>query len=303
MLALRYNACMKLFAILGRPVSHSLSPEMHRAAYRELGIEAEFMRIDCGPDEVPRIAELVRRGVLAGANITLPHKVAALDLADEASEETRLLGAANTWVGAGGRLVAHNTDGIGFLSGLKSPHPNPPPQAGEGAKTGGPQAGEGISAGEGSPNALVLGAGGAARAICLALQCDGWQVKVAARNPEKAAAVFSALGCVLIRWDKSHLEAIAPSLNLVVNSTPIGMEPHEGDKPDFPLRNLPPNAIVYDIVYRPRRTAFLSEAEQLGLTVVDGLEMLVGQGAKAFELWFGIPAPVAAMRKAALECL
>jgi shikimate dehydrogenase len=244
---------------------------MHRVAYRALGIDAEYLRIDCDEDELPAVANLVRRGVLAGANITVPYKTQAFELADGASEEARLLRAANTWVRDHDQLVAHSTDGPGFLKGLGTV---PPPRR---------------------KKALILGAGGAARAVCLALSRTGWDVTVAARTPEKAAGVFAPLGGTLKRWDEAFFEKVAPSLGLLVNATPVGMTPRENEAPQFPFGNLQAGSVVYDVVYRPGQTLALRTAAALSLVTVGGVRMLVGQGARSFELWFGRPAPEAEM--------
>ena len=267
---------MLLFAVVGKPVGHSLSPQMHRAAFRALGIEAEYLRVECEVQELGGLASAVRAGALHGVNITIPHKRAAFELADDASEEARLLGVANTWVQDCGRVVAHNTDGAGFLMGLQEIELDP----------------------EGS--AVVLGAGGAARSISLALSRQGREVTVLARRPQLVQESFRLLGADVLLWDGESAARAARSAALVVNATPVGMEPDTEAVPDFPLGNLRAGAVVYDIVYRPRRTAWLRAAEAKGLGTVDGVQMLAGQGATSLELWLGRPAPFSAML-AALE--
>lgn len=259
---------MRLFAVLGHPVLHSLSPPMHRAAYQALGIDAEYVRLECEEDEVERIADLVRTGVLSGANITIPYKEAAFRLADGAAGHSEKLGSANTWVLQDGKLIAHSTDGAGFMMGLATA-PQPPVKS-----------------------ALILGNGGAARAIALALTDNGYQVEVAARDAASAAKIFPTLGANVIEWAEvtDHL----PETGLLVNATPLGML--DRTSPEVEFGNLRTGAVVYDIVYRPKMTGLLRSAEAAGFATVGGAKMLVGQGAKAFELWFGIPAPMDQMQ-------
>lgn len=267
---------MLLFAVVGKPVGHSLSPQMHRAAFHALGIEAEYLRVECEAHELVGLAAAVSAGALAGVNITIPHKRAAFELADEASEEAKLLGVANTWARRDGAVLAHNTDGAGFLMGL-----------------------QGVDL-DTSGSAVILGAGGAARAICLALSRRGHRVVVLARDPDRVQHDFRLLGGELRHWDGETALRAAREAALVVNATPVGMEPDCEAVPAFPLGNLRPAAVVYDIVYRPRRTAWLRAAEARGLRTVDGVKMLAGQGAASLELWLGRPAPLSAML-AALE--
>ncbi|MEP0767228.1 MAG: shikimate dehydrogenase [Fimbriimonadia bacterium] len=267
---------MLLFAVVGKPIGHSLSPQMHRAAFHALGIEAEYLRVECDPHEVGGLAAAVRTGALAGVNITIPHKRAAFELADEASAEAKLLGVANTWVRRDSKVVAYNTDGAGFLMGLRDIE---------------------LDA-EGST--VILGAGGAARAICLALSRQRRRVVVLSRHPDEARDDFRLLGGEVTQWDGERAATAARTAALVVNATPVGMEPDFEAIPAFPLGNLRPDAVVYDIIYRPRRTAWLRAAEARGLRTVDGVRMLAGQGAASLELWLGRPAPLKAML-AALE--
>lgn len=261
---------MPRLAVLGHPVGHSRSPAMHNAALAALGMAGEwsYAAIDVAPDAFEtRVHEMLQEG-FAGANVTVPHKSAALGVADELSETAREIGAANTLVLAGGEVRADNTDAAGLLAAL--------PASVEGKR------------------ALVLGAGGAARAIVWALVREGAEVAVWNRTELRSRHLCEELGGDPVG------EPDQASYELIVNSTTVGLA-GEDTFGELPLRpdGFSAEQTVVDMVYGDAPTALLRAAEAGGATVVDGIEVLVQQGALSLELWTGREAPVEAMRAAA----
>jgi shikimate dehydrogenase len=254
--------------VCGWPVGHSRSPQMHTAALAVLGLDWRYQRLPLPP---PLFAETVRALPalgFRGVNATIPHKEAALAVADGASESARAIGAANTLTfESDGAIHADNTDASGFLAAL--------PRSAYGA------------------TALVLGAGGSARAVIYALrQAGAREVRVWNRTADRAAAVASELGATAV-------ERAEPA-DIVVNCTSIGLQnPGETFKA-LPLRadELGAGCLVVDMVYRLGGTLFLQAAAAAGAEVVDGLEILVAQGAASLERWTGRTAPDKAMREA-----
>lgn len=260
--------------MIGHPVAHSRSPAMQNAALADLGLAREwsYEAIDVGPEGLgDRVAAMEAEG-FAGANVTVPHKQAALALADEASERARQIGAANTLSFAGGRVSAENTDATGLLAAL------PASPSGQ--------------------RALVLGAGGAARAVVWALAKEGAAVEVWNRTAEKARAMAREFGVEAI---EAEGDADLPSaeFSLIVNTTTVGMEGGELADLRIDAAAIAPQQTVVDIVYGERQTPLLAAARERGATVVDGLEMLVRQGAESLRIWTGREPSLAVMRAAA----
>jgi shikimate dehydrogenase len=287
-----------LVGVLGDPVRHSLSPAMHNAALRELGLNWVYLALPTPPAHLQGVLEALEAVDCRGLNITLPHKQAVARLAAERSPLADQVGAANTLVRqpAGG-WFATNTDVEGFLAPLRE---EAPPR-----------------------RALVLGCGGSARAVIAALARLGvGAIGVAGRRPEARTALVAscrswAPGLEAVAWndpEPGEAEPLHPWLaaaDLVVNTTPVGMA--SGTDPAAALRSplaepelgaLRPAATVYDLIYTPRPTALLRQAAARGCRALDGLEMLVQQGAAALRLWSAIEdIPVEAMRAAAREAL
>ena len=270
---------MQQALLFAHPAGHSLSPAMHNAAFEALEIDAVYRAVDVPPVELAdRIGTLRDPGTL-GANVTIPHKEAALPLMDRLTEATRAIGAVNTIVARGEELVGDNTDAGGFLRALAEAGIEPRDR-----------------------HALVIGAGGAARAVAYALATAGAQrTFVFNRTYERAvrlAADLAAFGDVRA-IDEEALEVAGPSCTLLVNATSVGMAGTgtEGDLP-LPADAVPGDGAVVDIVYRPTQTPLLRLAGHRGLIAQNGVPMLVHQGAAAFEQWTGRVAPVDAMRSA-----
>lgn len=258
------NAQTPRAAVIGWPVTHSRSPLIHGHWLKSQGIAGSYDRVAVPVEEAEAFFSGFRSTGLIGANVTLPHKISAVAACDALSDAARAIGAVNTLWWEGGDLVGDNTDGYGFLANLDQRLPG-------WSEPGG--------------TALVLGAGGAARAVIYGLSRRGFKVIVANRTAARAvelAAHFS--GVETGDW----AAAMAPGADVacVVNTTSLGM----AGNPDLPvdLAGLGPDAIVTDIVYTPIRTGLLKQADAAGLRTVDGLGMLLHQAAPGFERWFGV---------------
>lgn len=287
--------------LLAHPAGHSLSPLMHAAAFRKRGMNATYEAVDVAPADLAAAVARLAEPPFLGANVTVPHKEAVAPLMNELTPAAQAVGAVNTIIRRGQRLVGHNTDGAGFLRAL-----------GELAQFGALQpdaAGEGAAPDLTGRTCLVLGAGGAARAVVHALLGAGAAVSVLNRNAARAARLVEELRRAagaerLSAVAAGALPALLNRVDLLVNSTSVGMR--GGPEPEaLPLLEgsqlalLPPAAVVVDLVYRPALTPLLRAADQRGLAVQNGLPMLVWQGALAFEAWTGAAAPVEVMREAA----
>lgn len=257
----------RLVALLGHPVGHSASPAMHSAAFAAAEVDAAYLAFDVEPPALPAAVAGLRALRALGANITVPHKVAALDLADRVTDEARGIGAANTLFWDGDALVADNTDAAGLGEVLT----------------------EDLGVEPGT-TAVIVGAGGAARAAAVALGRVGARVRVHARKAKAAWAVRD----LAVAHGAAHLDTDAP-YTLVVNATPLGLR---GESLPEPFMHLGQGQIALDLVYGPEPTPFLVAAQQGGAAAVDGRGMLLGQAAHAFERWTGQPAPREAMRQA-----
>jgi shikimate dehydrogenase len=270
----------RLAGVIGDPVRHSLSPALHNAAYAALGLDWVFTAFEVPEGATAEALDALRALGLVGLAVTMPHKTAAAAICDELTPDAAALGSVNTVaVGDRGGLVGDSTDGEGFLRSLRDAGHEP--------------AGASV---------VLLGAGGAARAVALALGRAGAEVVVCARRPDAGAAAAAIAGATSHPWaDRSELAAGA---TLVVNATPVGMADAAGaDELPVPLDALGPGQVVADLVYHPLDTALLQGARARGAAVVDGLGMLVHQAALQIERWSGRSAPVAVMRAAAVEAL
>jgi shikimate dehydrogenase len=268
----------KRLAVLGQPVSHSRSPAMHRAALEEMGLLGEwsYQAIEVAPRDFEPLVREMAAGDFVGANVTVPHKVAALELADDATEGARAIGAANTLSFRSGRIAVENTDAQGFLDSLP-----------------------GSPAGK---RALVLGAGGSARAVAWALITQGAQVSIWNRTPQKAEGLARELGASALPWGAERLERA--DFDLIVNTTIVGMgAPGQGPAglKSLPMRadSLGERHELVDLAYGPAETELARAARARGATVVDGLEVLVRQGAASLRIWTGQDPPIETMRRAA----
>jgi shikimate dehydrogenase len=282
------GTAVRLVGVIGSPIAHSLSPLLHRAAFAVLGLSDSWRSLAF---EVPagRAADALsamRRADISGLSVTMPHKAAVAGLVDERTEVARRLDAVNCIVQRDGRLLGANTDGAGFVASLE----------------------RGASFSPAGRRCLVIGAGGAARAVVLALADAGADaVVVLNRTPERAAtaaALAGAAGSVVGPTEGARVAAIQAA-DLVVNATPVGMvsagATGDAGGPDWPVDPglLHAGQVAADLIYAPRPTPWLMAAEATGATGVDGLGMLVHQAAAQITLWTGMEAPVEAMWLAA----
>ncbi len=276
-------------AILGYPVGHSISPAMHNEAFRSQRMNCAYSAFAVEPSNLRAAVEGLRALGFLGANVTIPHKEAVIPLLDEVAPTARQIGAVNTIVNRGGRLIGYNTDGWGFISSLEEAGVRP----------------AGVSA-------VILGSGGAARAIAVYLALAGVRhLTISNRTLERAENLVRDVRQAAPDLAVHAVEALAQSerealmeAGLVVNCTPLGMSPDITSTPLPEINLLPQKAVVYDTVYTPSDTRLLRDARLRGLRAVGGLGMLVHQGACAWEYWFGRRGPVSVMfsaAKAALE--
>jgi shikimate dehydrogenase len=252
-----------LAGVFGWPVSHSRSPAMMNAAFAELGLDWRYVRLPVVPDEFAAVARALPGSGFRGANVTIPHKLAAHDVSDELTPAAAAIGAVNTLVFESGRILGDNTDAGGLVDAVETE----------------------LS----GRSALVLGAGGAGRAAVWALREAGADVAVWNRTPDRAADLAAELGV-------RHADA-PEQAEVLVNTTSVGMR-GEDLPAQLGLDALSP-ALVVEAVYGGEPTALANWGEQRGARVVDGLELLLRQGARSFERWTGEPAPLDAMRRAA----
>ena len=255
------DAETRLYGIIGNPVRRSLSPVIHNRAFKRMGVDAVYLAF-----EVEDIKDAIRgiRGLgIQGASVTLPFKARVIPLLDELDPFAGKIGSVNTIVNKGGKLIGYNTDWFGALKALEEK------VALNGKKV------------------ILLGAGGAARAIAFGLKEKGCQVTIFNRSSERAAEVAAKLGChyqslsALSLMDGGTLDA-----EILINATSVGMFPLESQTP-IPKRVLKKGMIVMDIVYRPLQTKLLQEAREQGCQTIDGIEMLAYQGAAQLEIWTG----------------
>lgn len=275
-----------LYGIFGYPIGHSLSPLMHNTAFAHHQLDAVYLPFAVPPTQVEPAVKAIRALQMGGVNVTIPHKQAVMPWLDELSAEARLIGAVNTIQRRDGRLYGYNTDGIGFLRALE-------------------EAGCDVS----GRSVLLLGSGGAARAIAVQLflarvHCLYLANRTQSRADELAASLHKSLPDADIRvtaMQESFLSACLPNIDVVVNATSVGM--HSNNHLPLPLAELGPRHLVCDIVYRPLHTPLLRAAQHQGARTVDGLGMLLHQGAKAFEIWTERPFPHALVRTRLLTAL
>jgi shikimate dehydrogenase len=255
----------ELYGVVGFPLAHSLSPLVHNKAFEITEIPAAYMSWEKSPDELPGFIDAVRSLPVQGLSVTIPHKQAVIEHLDDLSENARAVGAVNTLYWRDERLIGDNTDVAGFLSPLRRLPSKP-------------------------ASALVLGVGGAARAVFKGLADLGVEKTLAsARDERKAKKPCSEFGVRFVPWE-DRAEAAAEA-ELIVNATPLGMA--GGLKNESPLARacLSPNHTVYDLVYNPLRTRLIEQAENHGCRTIEGLDMFTAQAAEQFLLWTGRELP------------
>ncbi|TGE37948.1 shikimate dehydrogenase [Desulfosporosinus fructosivorans] len=264
----------KHYAVIGDPIAHSLSPEMHNAGYKALGIDAEYQRFHVVPSNLAETVEGLCALGFSGWNVTLPYKEKIISLLDNLTPEARRAGAVNTVKIHDGQRIGHNTDGAGFIRSV-----------------------EGELNGFKGKKAVLLGAGGASKGIALALTEQGMIVHILNRSPEKAQAlvqVIRAEGGTATSGDFAQGDWLE-QVDLLVQTTSVGLL---GEPFPFSLQGISEQALVVDIIFNPSQTAFLQDAKKQGCRTLNGLGMLLYQGVLAWEFWLGGQAPVEAMQLA-----
>src|SRR3989344_8894265 len=272
---MKITAKTKMCIVIGDPVAHSLSPAMHNAGYEAVGIDDQFVFLGARVkvQDVGLAVQTMRKMGIHGLSCTIPHKVVVMKFLDEVDETVRKIGAVNTVLNQNGKLVGFNTDWVGVVIPLEK-----------------------ITTLFGK-KALVLGAGGAARAVVFGLLKRGTKVKIFNRTNETAIKLAKEFGCEVTDLKiKSEIK----DFDIIINTTSVGMKPLENNMP-IPAEFITNKQIVFDIVYVPFETKLLKEAKKRGAKIIHGIEMLLHQGTAQFEIYTGHKAPEKAMRKALLQ--
>jgi shikimate dehydrogenase len=277
----------KICGLIGDPIEHSMSPAMHNAAFKNRGLDYVYLPFRVAKTRLGEAILGIKALNIRGLNVTIPHKVSVIPLLDELDPLAEKIGAVNTIINNDGVLKGYNTDAHGFLRAMLEQDIEPD-----------------------GKSIVMLGAGGASRAISFILAERGANLVILNRQLELDWAV--KLGNSISRTFGREVKALelneqnlAPVLrkaNILVNTTSVGMSPNTNETP-IPARLLESDLVVFDIVYNPVKTKLLTEAESAGAKAISGLEMLVWQGALAFEMWTGLTAPLEIMRKATIRAL
>jgi len=275
----------KVCGIIGDPIEHTMSPVMHNAAFKKLGLNFVYLPFRVKKEALSRAVDGVRALNIKGLNVTIPHKVAIIPFLDKLDPLAEKIGAINTIVNDGGVLTGYNTDATGFLQALLEQGVEP-----EGKTT------------------VILGAGGASRGISFILAERGAHLVILNRQSGRAEDLAQRIAKVFekevkaLALSEENLAKVLAKADILVNTTSVGMNPDIDETP-IPARLLKPSLIVFDIVYNPVRTRLLKEAEAADAKTINGLEMLVWQGAMAFEKWTGRKAPLDLMKREAVKAL
>jgi len=279
---LKISGKTKVCAVIGDPVEHSLSPCIHNVAFEHLGLDYVYVAYTVKEDGLRDAVRGMKNLGIYGLNVTMPHKVKIIRYLDRLDETAREVGAVNTVVNDV-EMVGYNTDGLGALNALK-------------ACGGGPR----------GRKVVILGAGGASRSISFAIAQQASELVILNRTPKNAEMLVTRISDVTgrrVRWGRLSGDLLAKELkdaSILVNATSVGMHPNDSETP-VERSLLRRDMIVFDLVYNPPETRLLGEAKSLGAKVIDGLAMLVYQGAASFEIWTGMKAPVEVMMKAARD--
>jgi shikimate dehydrogenase len=273
---MKINGKTKIVTLIGYPVEHTLSPDMHNSAFEHLGLDYCYIALPVKPEMLKEAVSGLRALNFAGANVTVPHKENVLQFLDEINGDASFIGAVNTIVNRDGSLVGFNTDGWGFMRSLSE---------------------EGIDAG--GKIVFLVGSGGAARAISYHLSEETSRLFLYDIDTDKSEKLASDLGNIRSNVSRADpIEGLA-SADVIINATPMGL--HASDPLPFDTTQLSQRQVIIDLVYR--ETRLQEEATQKGLKTINGLGMLLWQGVLAFELWTGVIPPHDLMRKALVEGL
>lgn len=281
------SANTEICGLIGDPVEHSISPAIHNAAFKKTGLDYIYLPFRVTSENLTGAITALKSLDLRGLNVTIPHKVAVMPLLDEIDAVAKNIGAVNTIVNNNGHLTGYNTDAAGFLKSLVKRDIDP-----SGKKV------------------VILGAGGVARAISFALTEQKAEIEILNRSgspdpAEKLAANLSKHSKSKIHaaeLSEPNLKQALKQADILINATSVGMSPNT-DNSLVPPELLKPDMVVYDVVYNPQKTRLLADAEKAGAVVIGGLDMLIWQGALAFELWTGVEAPLDTMTDMAVKLL
>jgi shikimate dehydrogenase len=278
------NYQSELVGVFGQPVAENPTIVMQEAGFKALGLNWRYLNLEVAPKDLAVAMKGLRAMNFRGINLTIPHKVAVLKYLDDIAEDAKLIGAVNTVVRKGGKLIGENTDGKGFLKSLRDDAKVNP----KGKKV------------------VLLGAGGAARAIAVELALAGAaHITIVNRSVGRAKPLVSLINkktkakASFAPWNKTY--SVPSDTDVVVNATSIGLYPKVKEKPNIDYNSLSPVMVVCDVIPNPPDTPFLQEARKRSAKTLDGLGMLVYQGAIGFKLWTGKDAPVAEMKRALEE--
>lgn len=275
----------KLCGIIGDPVEHTMSPAMHNASFRKAGLDYLYVPFRVKKEALGKAIEGMKALNIRGLNVTIPHKVAVLQYLDKLDPLAEKIGAVNTIVNDNGVLTGYNTDASGFLQALLGKDIEPKGQ-----------------------NIVILGAGGASRAVSFILAERGANLVILNRSPDGAKKLADSISptsgkkVAALELNRENLAKTLSKADMLVNTTSVGMTPNT-DQTSVTADLLRSSLIVFDIVYNPVRTKLLREAETAGAKIIGGLDMLVWQGALAFEKWTGRKAPLELMRQEATKLL
>jgi shikimate dehydrogenase len=271
--------------VIGDPIEHTISPAIHNAAFQKMELDFIYVPFRVKREELAQAIQGMRALNIRGLNVTLPHKVAVIPYLDELDPLAERIGAVNTIVNEDGALKGYNTDASGFLRALET----------EKIKIEG-------------KNIVIIGAGGASRAIAFILVDRGANLTILNRHPESARELAGWIletfrkKTVALELNEINLNDTLDKADMMINATSVGMVP-DAEATPVPSRLLRPGLDVFDIIYNPLRTRLLVDAEKMKARTIGGIEMLVQQGAAAFELWSGSKAPVEHMREAAIRAM
>nr|A9AB08.1 RecName: Full=Shikimate dehydrogenase (NADP(+)); Short=SDH [Methanococcus maripaludis C6] len=267
----------KLIGLIGHPVEHSFSPIMHNAAIKDLGINYTYLAFDVSEENLKYIVSGAKALQIAGFNVTIPHKINIMKYLDEIDEDAKSIGAVNTVKIENGKTIGYNTDGIGVKRALEEK--------------------SGILI---NKNILIIGSGGASRAVSFELAKEN-NLTIVNRNIEKAKILSEELSTKLKKENSIKYGALnidIKNFDIIINTTPVGMYPDTDVNPVIPLNDIKKSAVVMDLIYNPLEPVFLKEAMKYGVETINGLGMLVYQGAVSFQIWTGKKPDVYVMKKA-----
>jgi len=278
----------KTVGLIGDPVSHSVSPQMHNAAFEELKLDYCYIAMQVDKKDLKKALDGIRAENFAGVNVTVPHKEAVIPLLDEVTKLPRLIGAVNTIKNENGKLIGYNTDGTGFIESLKK-------DANVGPK---------------GKKVVLIGAGGGAKAVAIMLAESGAKsLAITDILSDKASSLSDYvkshfdIEALFLPQKSNELKAAVKNCDILINATPVGMHPNENKCPLSDDFEIPKGILACDLIYNPPESKLLKKAKESGAKTLNGIGMLVRQGALAFEIFTENEAPVEVMRNAVLKAL